>query len=47
MAAKGTLVNAFRNPRDGPHLSVMGMSAELEVNMVLLGLFQMIGLVVQ
>ena len=47
MASKGTLVDALRNPRDGPHLSVMGVTAELEINMLLLGLFQVVGLMVQ
>jgi hypothetical protein len=45
--SESTFVDAFRNPGDGPYLSVMGVSAELEVDVLLFSLFQMEGLMVQ
>ncbi len=45
--AEGALVDALGDPRDGPYLSVMGVSAELEVDVLSLSLFQMVGLMVQ
>jgi hypothetical protein len=35
----GTLIDALRNPGDRPYLSVMSMPTELEVYMMVLGLF--------
>ena len=46
MVSKGTFVDAFRNPRDGPYLTMMGVAAELEINMLSLGLFEVVGLMV-
>ena len=47
VAAEGALVDVFRNPRNGPNLSVVGVTAELEVDALLLGLLQVVGLVVE
>jgi hypothetical protein len=44
MTTEGTFVDMFRNPRNGPYLPVMGVTAELEVDMLLLSLFQMVRL---
>jgi hypothetical protein len=46
VCTKGTLVDGISNPGEGPYLSVMGVTTELEVHMMALCLFQMIGLVV-
>jgi hypothetical protein len=46
MTSKGTLIDAFRNPRDWPYLTMMGVTTELEIDMLSLGLFQMVGLMV-
>ena len=43
----GLLVQGIRHPGKGPHLSPVGMPAELKVNTGRLGLFQMVGLMVQ
>lgn len=40
-------VDGFCNPADGPDLSVMRVSAELEVDIGVFGLLQVIGLVVK
>ena len=47
MLAEGTFVDTVRNPGDGPYLPVVGMTAELEVHLLALRLFQVVGLVVQ
>lgn len=44
---EGTLVDMFRDPRDGPDLSVMGVATELEVYLLALCLIQMVRLVVE
>ena len=41
------LVHSVFYPADGPHLSVVGVSAELEVHACLFGEFQIVGLVVE
>ena len=45
--SEGAFVDMFRNPGDGPDLSMMGVTTELEVNLLTLGLIQMIRLVVE
>ena len=47
MTTKGTLVDVIRNPRNGPDLSVMCMSAKLEVDVLAFSLLQMVRLVVK
>ena len=47
MTTKGTLVDVIRNPRNGPNLSVMCMSAKLEVDVLAFSLLQMVRLVVK
>jgi hypothetical protein len=47
MAPPRFLIDSIRNPRNGPYLSAMGMTAKLEVNTRLLCLFQMVGLMVE
>ena len=46
VGTEGTLVDAFGNPGGGPHLTVVRMTAELEVDALTLGLLQVVGLVV-
>ncbi len=45
--AKSVFVNQIFNPRQGLHLAIVGVSAKLKVNAVLLRLFQVVGLVVK
>ena len=45
--AVGTFIDAVGNPADGPHLPVVGVPRELEVDARLLGLLQAVGLVVE
>ncbi len=47
VAAPRTLVEGISDPRDGPYLSAVGMAAELEVDAGLLGVFEIVGLVVE
>ena len=44
---ESTFVDVFGNPRDGPHLTMMGVAAELEVDLMTLGLIKMIGLMIE
>ena len=44
---EGILVDGIGYPGDRPHLPVVGMTAELEVDAVLLSLFQMVRLMVE
>lgn len=45
--AESALIDMFRDPRNGPNLSVMGMTTELEVNLLTLSLIQMIRLMIE
>ena len=47
VAAPRTLIDMVGNPGDGPYLSAMGVTAELEVSTSLLGTVEVVGLVVE